>query len=554
MKMFPGMKMAWAVILVLFPVLPLRATIDGTPHDLVATGYGTGNPCRFCHTPHGAIAGTPLWNHQLSTAVYKIYQSSSLDAKAGQPTGSSKLCLSCHDGTVALAETVRSGGISATMPPRGTNLGTDLSDDHPISFAYSASLAAQDVQLRAPEALPGHLRLDQAQELQCSTCHNPHDNTFGKFLTMSNLRSQMCTTCHNLNGWTTSAHTNSPASSRTANDAYLSARSEYGTVADNGCLSCHRPHAAGGHERLLHFANLEDNCLNCHNGSVAHTNLNLLTSKASAHSSRHNAGIHDPRELPASAPMHVECVDCHNPHALQATPGIVPGQLSGAFRGVSGVTITGSLIPQAQNSYEICFKCHADNPGRPQSPITRKITQTNTRLEFDPANPSFHPVVTAGKNLSVPSLVPGLTITSQITCTDCHSTNNPALGRGPHGSDFAPLLAYRYETEDGTHESNLAYELCYRCHSRNSILSENRSFTKHKKHLEKGATCSACHDPHGINASQGTALNNSHLINFDMGLVSADPRTGRLEYVDRGAAHGSCTLLCHGKIHSPLSY
>ncbi|MHC4749606.1 MAG: cytochrome c3 family protein, partial [Planctomycetota bacterium] len=105
-----------------------------------------GSACSFCHTPHGALTGTPLWSHKLSTAVYNIYQSSSLEANIGQPTGSSKLCLSCHDGTVAVTESIRGSSFGGTyIAPGAANLGTDLSDDHPISFVYSIELSAKDV-------------------------------------------------------------------------------------------------------------------------------------------------------------------------------------------------------------------------------------------------------------------------------------------------------------------------------------------------------------------------------------------------------------------------
>jgi len=88
--------------------------IRNTPHNLSVSGPGTVKAtsetqvCVFCHTPHGATQGvTPLWNRQLSNQTYTPYTSSSLDANAiqgslDQPGGSSKLCLSCHDGTIAL--------------------------------------------------------------------------------------------------------------------------------------------------------------------------------------------------------------------------------------------------------------------------------------------------------------------------------------------------------------------------------------------------------------------------------------------------------------------
>ncbi len=144
------------VITGLLPTLA-AASIQGTPHDLSAVPGG--NTCSFCHTPHGALAGTPLWNHKLSKRIYEVYWSSSLDAEVGQPTGSSKLCLSCHDGTIALEATVRGGSGRTYMPPGSANLGTDLSDDHPVSFVYSAGLSNEDPQIRTPDSLPDELRL-----------------------------------------------------------------------------------------------------------------------------------------------------------------------------------------------------------------------------------------------------------------------------------------------------------------------------------------------------------------------------------------------------------
>jgi hypothetical protein len=45
-----------------------------------------------------------------------------------------------------------------------------------------------------------------------------------------------------------------------------------------------------------------------------------------------------------------------------------------------------------------------------------------------------------------------------------------------------------------------------------------------------------------------------HLMNFDISIVSPDPQTGRLEFVDLGNYSGQCYLRCHGENHSPESY
>ncbi|MHC4312208.1 MAG: cytochrome c3 family protein, partial [Planctomycetota bacterium] len=518
----------------------VAARIQGSPHDLSAlSGRDT---CDFCHTPHESLPRTPAWSHKLSDAVYTIYQSSSLEAKVGQPTGPSKMCLSCHDGTVALTHTKKGGAAGVYITPGSVNLGTDLSDDHPISFIYSVALSIEDPQIRPPLTLPEQLKLDKSNELQCTTCHNAHDNSHGKFLVMSNARSQMCTSCHDLSGWRTSIHESSTAITIGSKDKYLK-DSQYHTVADNGCLSCHMPHSAGGHERLLHFDKSEDNCMNCHDGSVAQTNLRIDLSRPSRHDVIRYNGVHDLKETPMTTPMHVECVDCHNPHATQDVQTQAP-VVPGSMRDVTGVTASGAATEKVQYEYEVCFKCHADNPNRIESRITRQITQANTRLEFDPSNPSFHPVVSSGVNLNVPSLKSPMEISSMIYCTSCHNSDSATGTKGPHGSNYPNLLAYQYETSDFTQEGEFSYELCYKCHSRNSILNDE-SFSKHSKHLIEEIPCSACHDPHGISSAQGTQSNNSHLINFDISIVSPVSNVGQLEFEDLGVFHGRCYLNCH---------
>ena len=82
----------------------------------------------FCHTPHGANAAapTPLWNRELSGATYIPYNSSSIEAVGiGQPGGSSKLCLSCHDGTIAIGSVNVLDGAQLTLPIAMTGTETD---------------------------------------------------------------------------------------------------------------------------------------------------------------------------------------------------------------------------------------------------------------------------------------------------------------------------------------------------------------------------------------------------------------------------------------------
>ena len=182
--------------------------ITGTKHDFTNSGWNsTGEICVVCHTPHNAdisVTLAPLWNHELTTQTFQTYSSFTFDATGtiGQPDGVSKLCLSCHDGTVALEAF---GGVNS-----GTNfisgnalIGTDLRNDHPVSFTFDAALATADGGLHNPitqaSGLGNTIDVDMLRggKVQCVSCHEPH-NKYGnnKFLRKNNTGSALCLTCH----------------------------------------------------------------------------------------------------------------------------------------------------------------------------------------------------------------------------------------------------------------------------------------------------------------------------------------------------------------------
>ena len=546
--------------------------IINTRHNLSLSGPGELKSlsetriCIFCHTPHNAAPRTPLWNKEiLEGTVYTPYSSSTMGATVSQPTGPSRLCLICHDGTLALGAVLQpAGGIEVSgqiTPGRPSYIGTNLSNHHPVSFSYYDALPNPELEPFLPEGLVFY----GAGYIHCSTCHDAHDDTHGKFLVMDNTYSRLCTTCHIKAGWDLSTH----KTSGSVVPVPLPGKDWTGwlTVAEYGCESCHVPHAAGGPNRILIYLREEDNCYHCHDGSVAAKNIKAqFQGKISTHPIEATTGVHDPTETRMSPFVtgHVECVDCHNPHASNDTAAATPPLASGRLARVSGVTIGGAGVSSATYEYEICFKCHADLNSALYLSVSRVIPEMNTRFQFDPLNPSYHPVAAIGKNPSVPSLSPpspdpgvpeALSASSRIYCTDCHSDDSGS--NGPHGSSFAPILKRRYEILDGTSESYQNYDLCYRCHNRTSILNDE-SFKKgasgkggHSGHLAAGATCSACHDPHGIK-DDFISGSHTHLINFDTLVVT---RLGKTvpEFQEVGTSK-SCNLTCHGVQHTDFSY
>jgi len=535
-----------------------------TVHNLSVSGTGTVKAtsetevCVFCHTPHNSNPSGPLWNRNDPGATYVLYNSSTLQAVPGQPDGSSLLCLSCHDGTIALGDVVSrtadisfSGGVTR-MPAGKSNLTTDLSDDHPVSFIYNSALSVSDGQLKDPSAISYPVALENGK-VQCTSCHDPHNNIYSDFLVTSTQFSGLCFKCHDRNYWAPSSHSTSTKTwSGTGTNPWQ--HTSYTTVAENGCENCHNPHSAGKRQRILNYQAEENNCLNCHDGNVAAKNIKAQFAKTYVHNVYGYNLTHDPVENEMVSTIHVECEDCHNPHAVKTLAANAPAA-NGFLAGVKGINQTGNPVNPVQYEYEVCYRCHADSPNKPASHTTRQIPQNNVRLEFDLSGPSYHPVAGPGKNPSCPSLIsPAYTVSSVIYCTDCHASNGVGAPAGPHGSIYPSILKYRYEKADNTVESPSTYELCYSCHSRNSIIG-NVSFEFHNKHIrEENAPCNACHDPHGISSTQGNSTNNSNLINFDRAIVSPDG-TGALRFVDTGTNNGYCLIRCHGKTHdSGMNY
>ena len=233
--------MAWKIVIVyffiallcVFPPLSL-AGVSNTKHNLSVSGPGTikavteTQVCIFCHTPHNANPAYPLWGHEISSFQnYTNYWSPTLKAYESEATappidGFSKLCLSCHDGTVALGAitgslhgTIDMVTIPSTVergflrPGASGYLGTDLSGGHPISFVFDVSLVIRRNQdpglmhLKWP-IIDDDVKLyptQGGQGVQCTSCHDPHGGYPGANkppLWRKSTHDEVCLVCHDL--------------------------------------------------------------------------------------------------------------------------------------------------------------------------------------------------------------------------------------------------------------------------------------------------------------------------------------------------------------------
>lgn len=477
----------------------------GSSRDAKSEPGGTSEICVFCHTPHGASAPTgtgltaPLWNRNLdyqSTRTYQLYdqvwsfsfEGTLNDAAGRRPTGYSRLCLSCHDGTVALGNLINapgSGGYQGRIPMTGTlgagqtiphgsgdltgdtrRLGLDLRNDHPVSFTFDQALVVQDQELVNPGAplqspakvsdptplsparlYPGN---DQTtyNSVQCTSCHNPHQVNYPKFLRANWFHNEinnpdptknhpteqiLCLFCHDKPRWIDSTHAISSAvrgQYPLVNNDPSNPNSGYDydgshTVSELACRNCHDPHTIQGAKRL------------------------------------HREGVN----AQGTDGIESTCYLCHAPNAASTAPGtLVAGDpTSGA--NPRFVTGTGRPAPDVYSEFA------KDILGAPCTTFPRCGSAMN--LQFSQGH---EPVFTArsqeGVELDSPSppanneSSPGSSTrdTAHIECVDCHNPHQVVRENRLRGIKGITFDAQVIETTPANLNRPYVYEVCFRCH------------------------------------------------------------------------------------------
>ncbi|HAZ09402.1 MAG TPA: hypothetical protein DCZ01_13010 [Elusimicrobia bacterium] len=563
------MKNSLSILFILLTAAPeTRAlTIRNSKHDLSAHSQTTGpkavaeqDTCLFCHAAHKPAINSPLWNRADSPVQFTFYSSNYLNNYLGQtaPTMSdlnaskTKLCLSCHDGVTALGSVFNiapnivqmTGSMSAAAI-----LGADLSNDHPVLYdvkpgAGPPTQPGTDPEIQLPAATDKVKVYGTTNRVECTSCHDPHDNQFGDFLVKSNANSALCTTCHQKTNFASSAHA-------TSNAAYTPSGGAPTTVAEYSCRNCHRAHGASSAQAYILRGSEEDTCYNCH-GSPALTgakDIKTLLAKASKHPTETVAGVHKNPELDATnlgmSKRHAECWDCHNPHKAKTGTHASPGNnIGNVLLGAWGVEPTygtasawqaaTSFVRQIFNDttnykeYQLCFKCHTYYAFGATPPAG----YTDVSVEYNPYNRSAHPVRSTA-NAQAGSTAPKALAASQMsspwnasanmgnqnmTCSDCHASDVTSDPKGVHGSASQYLLKgprrYWPKNAAGTlwtladvknNANSWSTNLfCVNCHP----LYVNGAFTNnvHERddHRKTGVVCITCHVvvPHGSKRSR----------------------------------------------------
>ncbi len=612
-------SLAWAKLLVCVLLLAAFTGAQTTPtsdilgvHDMssgTSPMHGpNANACIYCHVPHNALSTAPLWNQTLSTDQYILYPSSTSTPSTPTKVGTaSQLCLSCHDGSVAVGRTVGIGTLQMTGTLSDV-MGTQLAGSHPFSMQPQL----KDDATLVSTLVTSHTTKDTSVSLvdnniECRTCHDVHnqfkDTRSPQFLVRDNTGSQLCFACHDvsartvdginnpLTAWPNSAHAVSTVA--VAPKAQLGG---YSTVNEFACSNCHTSHDALGMGLLRKNpnrpANVDDTsqaCLTCHDGSDNLVQPLLNVAGAFNGQQGHpfsDAGnphtMNEPVVLDRN--RHTTCADCHASHAAQpttffpATPNLRPSQI-----GVAGVTLDGVVVAIAAYQYENCLRCHGTSQNKQSLPVygympARALFAGDTldvSLQFAHGATSSHPVMRDATNLLSPSLlksmwnigfaVQGRAMGPRILCTDCHnSENNREFGgtgpNGPHGSKNDHILERQY----------LMNQVGPGALPGTTIVNLNPTPILDPVPASPYALCAKCHDLNYINSGAtwteharhiqdgfscsvchsahgvpaGTSsVTGNGLVSFDMNVVGSNNN------VPVSYNGSKCTLMCHGHAH-----
>ncbi len=412
-----------------------ESNITATKHNLSTTGLGTvtsdpessggtAQVCVFCHTPHGATQAelAPLWNKAVNSGAYTMYgdaanaSNSSFQATIdANPGGASKLCLSCHDGTLAIgsvnvidgrgSQTISLTGTDAGSMPAGEglasgftrNLGTDLKNDHPISLVYDSALASSDGELfdplnttagrgeqvgvRGSSSTPGQPRFPlegtdaAAGKLQCTTCHDPHTRGVGEDVAI-NIKF--------LRGNRFQQSTPS-----TANHALVT----YDEDNDIICLACHNK---DGWADSAHA-----------NPTVADERYEPLPAQQRAFPNTLDGAANNAQV------WQVACLNCHDTHTKQGARRLLREGSTGPADGDSAIEQT-------------CFQCHDSNGG-----ILDASAANVPAIKPDFDRTSSMPIVTARQDDTSQEIhdirdkdfaeSQANLASRHVECTDCHN-------------------------------------------------------------------------------------------------------------------------------------
>jgi len=175
--------------------------LTGTIHDMSIYGdvVDNANSCTFCHGSQDARdVELSLWNKYEPASGFQLYSSNTINAVVNEPGAESRVCLSCHDGTIAFdarngSTGTKNNNMSIHFADSSAIIGTDLRNDHPIGVNISSDFGGIRDELIIMNA---GLKIFDGK-VECASCHDPHGSGGYPFLLrLDPAGPNLCLCCH----------------------------------------------------------------------------------------------------------------------------------------------------------------------------------------------------------------------------------------------------------------------------------------------------------------------------------------------------------------------
>ncbi len=261
-------------------------------------------------------------------------------------------------------------------------------------------------------------------------------------------------------------------------------------------------------------------CYQCHDGSVASTDIQSEFNRAT----HHDVALTDQNASGAK----VECINCHNPHLDNAAN--------------QNINPDNWYQPWTGARRDFCLTCHDGSPPTGTGPapaVTFPAGWQGTGYDKSAYLGSAHD-----------------SLLGNWGCSHCHDE---------HGSNNLATLLDTYVVTDYNNYALNDYALCWTCHIEPNVMSWNKNDRNHFKDLHKKhvsgerAPCVICHDPHAPWDAGEPGLISFDVAyrdgydNYDFQILNGYNLSSAFGY-DAGANRGYCYVNCHGVNHNPKQY
>ncbi|MDZ4655637.1 MAG: cytochrome c3 family protein [Coriobacteriia bacterium] len=601
------------------------ATGGANVHNPTGGVSAGGTSCLGCHSVYsGMVESTSTYHHVLDASVPDI-----APADGSYPTSMSALaCVSCHvDHNYFNSSKSSNLRRSITETSGANSVATDyIAVGEPgapgiCMSCHRYELARNNAGQKLPTNPSTHIRPIDIGQYDTSPHSYVATSTYGD----GTLFLADCAKCHNDTATKVMQTSTDKFGVHESCDRRIlgalgvtSYSEELATRASELCYRCHsyatdaiggdRGAKTVGHDSYDWYGTVTT--MSVGNLAVFRQFQYLVSSPATASGHPEDlVGVHlvspaDEDQAYISANKHVECADCHNPHAVgDVRHGFGTTNLvSESIRGVSGsqvntttsnwttAGVTFTWTVNAEREYEICFKCHARvNTGMYDVNLWNEQTWTDVALEFNPGNQSYHPVVQA-----LPAIDPSATWGSSrvyagqvsggwipgntMYCSDCHGDSAVGTAGGPHGSTVKYILKAHTDTVAAlgprvywpNRPNGTAYTIsnvqsdyttygdtqcfCSNCHEkiRSNIIHDSGS-------THDDAPCTDCHTlvPHGGKVSRLIATYNSATPNamparYAVGGVRSNVKIESFRKKSDPSSYvkADCNISCGGSAHA----